>query len=108
MPAPAKRRPEEAEAQEIEDFAHGPFSLLDTSMRTGGQVLISCRNNRKLVGRVRAFDRHMNMILDTVQEIWMDSSSMGYANRRTLGNVFLRGDNVILVVKSPAPAEEKL
>lgn len=26
------------------------------------KVLISCRNNKKLLGRVKAFDRHMNMV----------------------------------------------
>ena len=96
-----RKRPEEVESAEMEQFVHGPFALLDSAMRDGTPVLISCRSNRKLFGRVRAFDRHMNMILDGVQEIWMDKSSLAYANRRTLGNVFLRGDNVILVVKKP-------
>uniref|UniRef100_A0A7S4KRS3 Small nuclear ribonucleoprotein Sm D2 n=1 Tax=Paramoeba aestuarina TaxID=180227 RepID=A0A7S4KRS3_9EUKA len=106
MPTATKRRPEDSEAKELENFVHGPFSVLDSSMRSGDQVLISCRSNKKLVGRIRAFDRHMNMILDNSQEIWMDSSSMGYANRRMLGKVFLRGDNVILVVKNPGKATE--
>jgi small nuclear ribonucleoprotein (snRNP)-like protein len=26
------------------------------------QVLINCRNNKKLLGRVKAFDRHCNMV----------------------------------------------
>ena len=36
------------------------------------QVLISCRNNRKLLGRVKAFDRHCNMILENVKEMWTE------------------------------------
>ena len=36
------------------------------------QVLISCRNNRKLLGRVKAFDRHCNMILENVKEMWSE------------------------------------
>lgn len=36
------------------------------------QVLINCRNNRKLLGRVKAFDRHCNMILENVKEMWTE------------------------------------
>ena len=38
------------------------------------QVLISCRNNRKLLGRVKAFDRHCNMVLENVKEMWTEVS----------------------------------
>ena len=30
-------------------------------MSPHSRVLINCRNNRKLLGRVKAFDRHCNM-----------------------------------------------
>lgn len=36
------------------------------------QVLINCRNNHKLLGRVKAFDRHCNMILENVREMWTE------------------------------------
>ena len=36
------------------------------------QVLINCRNNKKLLGRVRAFDRNCNMVLENVREIWTE------------------------------------
>ena len=36
------------------------------------QILINCRNNKKLLGRVKAFDRHFNMVLESVTEIWME------------------------------------
>ena len=36
------------------------------------QVLINCRNNRKLLGRVKAFDRHCNMVLENVKEFWTE------------------------------------
>jgi small nuclear ribonucleoprotein (snRNP)-like protein len=38
------------------------------------QVLINLRNNRKLLGRVKAFDRHCNMILEHVKELWTEVS----------------------------------
>lgn len=43
-----------------------PFNHLFT------QVLINCRNNKKLLGRVRAFDRHCNMVLENVREMWTE------------------------------------
>jgi small nuclear ribonucleoprotein (snRNP)-like protein len=36
------------------------------------QVLINCRNNHKLLGRVKAFDRHCNMVLENVKEMWTE------------------------------------
>jgi len=36
------------------------------------KVLINCRNNKKLLGRVRAFDRHCNMVLENVREMWTE------------------------------------
>lgn len=35
-------------------------------------MLINCRNNRKLLGRIKAFDRHCNMILENVKEMWTE------------------------------------
>lgn len=35
-------------------------------------MLINCRNNHKLLGRVKAFDRHCNMILENVKEMWTE------------------------------------
>ena len=36
------------------------------------QVLINCRNNKKLLARVKAFDRHCNMVLENVKEMWTE------------------------------------
>lgn len=47
------------------------------------QVLINCRNNRKLLGRVRAFDRHCNMVLENVKEMWTEVFSI------TVSHIFL-------------------
>ena len=32
------------------------------------EVLINCRNNRKILARVKAFDRHSNMVLENVRQ----------------------------------------
>jgi small nuclear ribonucleoprotein (snRNP)-like protein len=41
------------------------------------QVLINCRNNRKLLARVKAFDRHCNMVLENVKEMWTEAPKTG-------------------------------
>lgn len=46
--------------------------LMSKSSNLPLQVLINCRNNRKLLGRVRAFDRHCNMVLENVREMWTE------------------------------------
>ena len=63
---------DELEKKEEELFRTGPLSVLTTSVKTNSQVLINCRNNRKLLGRVKAFDRHCNMILENVKEFWTE------------------------------------
>ena len=57
---------------EEEEFNTGPLSVLMMSVKNNTQVLINCRNNRKLLGRVRAFDRHCNMVLENVREMWTE------------------------------------
>ena len=42
-----------------EDFNTGPLSLLKTACQENRQVMINCRHNRKLLGRVKSFDRHL-------------------------------------------------
>ena len=66
---------DELEKREEEAFKTGPLSVLTTSVKSNSQVLINCRNNRKLLGRVKAFDRHCNMILENVKEMWTEVMS---------------------------------
>merc|ERR1712045_731080 len=61
--------PEELEAKEQQEFNTGPLSVLTESVKGNTQVLINCRNNKKLLGRVKAFDRHCNMVLEGVKEM---------------------------------------
>ncbi|KAJ9511000.1 hypothetical protein QJQ45_027878 [Haematococcus lacustris] len=64
---------DDLEKKEEEEFRTGPLSVLTTSVKTNSQVLINCRNNHKLLGRVKAFDRHCNMILENVTEMWTEA-----------------------------------
>ncbi|KAI6711446.1 small nuclear ribonucleoprotein Sm D [Marssonina coronariae] len=63
----------EIAALEEHEFTSGPLSILQTAVRSHTQVLISCRNNRKLLARVKAFDRHCNMVLENVKEMWTET-----------------------------------
>ena len=55
--------PEELEEREKHEFQTGPLSVLTDSVRNNTQVLINCRNNRKLMARVKvksyAFQKDM-------------------------------------------------
>jgi small nuclear ribonucleoprotein D2 len=56
--------------EEEKDFETGPLSVLTLAVKNHTQVLINCRNNKKLLARVKAFDRHCNMVLENVKEVY--------------------------------------
>ncbi|KAJ0765935.1 putative phosphogluconate dehydrogenase (NADP(+)-dependent, decarboxylating) [Helianthus annuus] len=69
-------RPMEEDAptkNEEEEFNTGPL-----------QVLINCRNNKKLLGRLRAFYRHCNMVLENVREMWTEVPKTGKGKKKAL------------------------
>lgn len=95
-----------------ETFHEGPMSLLKDAVKKNNQILIYCRNNRKLLGRLRAFDRHMNMVLENVVELWTEVSRSAKGKKpisknreRFINKMFLRGDSVIVVLKNPKKIE---
>lgn len=105
----ADLRHSEYEVAQVEEheLSTGPLSILQTAVRTRTQVLISCRNNRKLLARVKAFDRHCNMVLENAKEMWTETPRLanGQLGRkvnkdRFISKMFLRGDSVILVLLS--------
>ncbi|CAD8060931.1 unnamed protein product [Paramecium primaurelia] len=94
-------------AQE-ETLEKGPFGLLTITVSHNTQVLIELRNNRKLLGRVKAFDRHMNMILENVTEMWTEipkgnkgKKAHATNKERFIPKMFLRGDSVIYILRNP-------
>ena len=100
---------DDLERKEEELFRTGPLSVLTTSVKTNSQILVNCRNNRKLLGNVKAFDRHCNMILENVREFWTEVPKRGRGKKssqpvnkdRFISKMFLRGDSVILVLRNP-------
>jgi small nuclear ribonucleoprotein D2 len=100
---------EELQKKEEEEFQTGPMSVLTNSVKSNSQVLIFCRNNKKLLARVKAFDRHCNMVLENVKEMWTEVPKSGKGKKkakplskdRFISKMFLRGDTVILVLRNP-------
>lgn len=92
------------------DLTSGPMSVLYKAVRNNTQVLVNVRNNHKLLGRVKAFDRHCNLLLEDVKEMWTETSKGGKGRTRGkpinkdrfVSKMFLRGDSVILIVSNPA------
>ncbi|XP_060856195.1 probable small nuclear ribonucleoprotein Sm D2 [Metopolophium dirhodum] len=97
---------------EEEALTTGHMSVLNESVRNNTQVLINCRNNRKLLARIKTFDQHCNMVLENVREIWTEIPVTGKGKKKAkaitrdkfISKMFLRGDSVILVVKNPKEA----
>merc|ERR1711904_22609 len=90
-----------------DNFDVGPLSVLQKCVKDNSQVLINCRNNRKVLARVKAFDRHCNMVLENVREMWTEIPHGGKKKAkpvnkdRFISKLFLRGDSVILVLRNP-------
>ncbi len=58
------------------------------------RVIVELKNGKQFVGSLKAFDIHINVVLENAEE--MESGEV----KRKLGVVFLRGDTIILI--SPA------
>ncbi|KDN39008.1 putative small nuclear ribonucleo protein chain D2 [Tilletiaria anomala UBC 951] len=99
---------DEGQIRELEayEISQGPLSVLQQSVRNNTQILISLRNNKKLLARVKAFDRHSNMVLENVKEMWTEipkNKNKKPVNKdRFISKMFLRGDSVVLVLRNTA------
>ncbi|KMV65312.1 Sm-like ribonucleoprotein subunit D2 [Encephalitozoon cuniculi EcunIII-L] len=92
--------PNEKETMEMK----GPLSLVRRAMVKMKPVLVSLRSNRKVLGRVVAYDRHYNLLMEDAKELGTTRGKnkgrkkrQGCEFSRKLGKVFIRGDTVILV-----------
>lgn len=78
------------------------MSLINDAMLSKTPVIISLRNNHKIIARVKAFDRHCNMVLENVKELWTEKKGKSVLNReRFISKLFLRGDSVIVILNPP-------
>jgi small nuclear ribonucleoprotein len=67
--------------------------ILEDSL--GKIVLVRLRGGKKLRGKLRGFDQHLNLVLDETDDI------TDIENVKKLGSIIVRGDNVVII--SPPP-----
>lgn len=70
------------------------IKILDESL--GKVVLIKLKGGKVIRGVLQGFDQHMNISLETAEEILEDGKS------NALGTLIVRGDNIIMI--SPPPS----
>ncbi len=55
------------------------------------RVLVELKNNKQYVGKLKAFDIHVNVVLEDAEE--RENGEI----KRKLGIVFIRGDTIIII-----------
>jgi len=55
------------------------------------RVIVELKNQKQIIGNLKAFDIHINVVLENAEE-YVDGQL-----KRKLGNVFVRGDTIILI-----------
>tara|TARA_Y100000310_G_C20403409_1_gene678508 strand:+ start:527 stop:769 length:243 start_codon:yes stop_codon:yes gene_type:complete len=73
-----------------------PLDLLNLSK--GKEVIVYLKNDKQFVGVLKAFDIHINIVLENAKE--MQNGEI----KKSLGLTFLRGDTIIFI--SPSSASE--
>lgn len=69
-----------------------PLDMLNHSR--GKEILLQLKNDRQIVGKLVAFDIHINLVLDNAKEL------VNGEVKKSLGLAFVRGDTIIYI--SPA------
>ena len=55
------------------------------------KVIVDLKNGRQLVGNLKAFDIHINLVIENAEE--HESGEI----KRKLGTAFIRGDTIVLI-----------
>ncbi|MBS3060833.1 MAG: hypothetical protein J4432_04990 [DPANN group archaeon] len=66
-----------------------PFDLLNNAI--GKPVLLKLKGNKQFRGKLQAFDQHMNVVLEEVDEL-EDGKKI-----ETIGKALIRGDTIIYI-----------
>lgn len=70
-----------------------PLDALNHSR--GKRVIVELKNGKQFIGKLKAFDIHINTVLDDAEE--RENNEL----KRKVGTVFLRGDTIVLIAASP-------
>ena len=57
----------------------------------GKRVIVELKNGKQFVGKLKAFDIHINTVLEEAEE------RENNAVKRKIGKIFLRGDTIIFI-----------
>jgi len=55
------------------------------------KVIVELKNNKQYIGTLRAFDIHINVVLEDAEE------RMDGEVKRKLGTAFIRGDTIVMI-----------
>ncbi|MBI1970091.1 small nuclear ribonucleoprotein [Candidatus Woesearchaeota archaeon] len=69
--------------------ASRPLDALNESRNK--RVVVELKNGKQLIGNLKAFDIHINIVLDNAEE--RENGEL----KRKLGQVFIRGDTIIII-----------
>jgi len=70
-------------------MANRPFDMLNEAI--GKEVLILLKGNVSLRGTLKAFDVHLNLVLDSAEMLENGETKTKY------GKLMVRGDSVVLI-----------
>ena len=71
-----------------------PLDMLNQSK--GKEILLQLKNDKQIVGTLKAFDIHINIVLDNAKEF--QNGEM----KKSIGLTFVRGDTIIYISPSSA------
>ena len=61
------------------------------NMSRGKRVIVYLKNNKQFIGKLKAFDIHINVVLDDAEE--RENNQI----IRKMGTVFIRGDTIVVI-----------
>ena len=61
------------------------------NMARNKKVIVELKNGKQYLGKLKAFDIHINIVLDDAEE------RVNGETTKKLGNLFLRGDTIIYI-----------
>ncbi|MBI2662698.1 small nuclear ribonucleoprotein [Candidatus Woesearchaeota archaeon] len=73
----------------MEDTGSRPLDTLNAARNK--TIMLDLKNGYRYVGKLKAFDIHINIVLDNAEELHNGEL------KRKLGTVFVRGDTITII-----------